>query len=239
MIEILPAGRYCNLCKENMRMKSETSLPMDNLKITEVEFENALLALDRLSAARLLNVTDGNTPLEHIENLLIPTLEKIGLGWEQGYYALSQVYMSGRICEEIVDDLMPPSDPDRKDQPKMAIAVLDDHHLLGKRMVYATLRASGYEIQDYGQMGVESLVQKTSEDGIEILLISVLMLNSALRVTKIREGLDYLGCNTRIIVGGAPFRIDEQLWKAVGADAMGKSASDAISAINCVSGGRS
>ncbi len=220
-----------------MRINCKVGNSLENKRLIASEFEEALLTMDRLSAIKLLSTSKDAAPLQHIESLIIPTLERIGLGWEQGRYALSQVYMSGRICEELVDELMPPSDPNRKHQPKMAISVLDDHHLLGKRIVYATLRASGYELQDYGQMDVPSLVRKTSEDGIEVLLISVLMLNSALRVTKVREGLDNLGCNTRIIVGGAPFRIDEKLWKEVGADAMGKSASDAIEAVNGISGG--
>lgn len=219
-----------------MRIHCKTGNSLEKKRLTEIEFEAALLSLDRLSANKLLAVPDSATPLQHIERMVIPTLERIGLGWEEGRYALSQVYMSGRICQELVDELLPPSDPCRKHQPKMAICVLEDHHLLGKRIVYATLRASGYELQDYGQIDVESLVKRTSEEGIEVLLISVLMLNSALRVRKVREGLDHLGCNARIIVGGAPFRIDEKLWLEVGADAMGKSASDAIEAVVSLSG---
>jgi len=34
-----------------------------------------------------------------------------------------------------------------------------------------------------------------------------------------------------LIVGGAPFRFDANLWKEVGADAMGKNASEAINII--------
>ena len=41
-----------------------------------------------------------------MEKLVVPALERIGAGWEQGRVALSQVYMSGRICEELVDTLL-------------------------------------------------------------------------------------------------------------------------------------
>jgi len=34
-----------------------------------------------------------------------------------------------------------------------------------------------------------------------------------------------------VIVGGAPFRFDPQLWKEIGADAMAYSAADAIAVI--------
>ena len=67
---------------------------------------------------------------------LVPVLEEIGTGWENGTYALSQVYMSGRICEELVDLILPPTDVMRRTQPKIAIATLEDYHMLGKRIVY-------------------------------------------------------------------------------------------------------
>ncbi len=56
----------------------------------------------------------------------------------------------------------------------MAIAVLDDYHLLGKRMVYSVLRASGYELTDYGTVDGDALVGHVVRDGIVVLLISVL-----------------------------------------------------------------
>jgi methanogenic corrinoid protein MtbC1 len=35
----------------------------------------------------------------------------------------------------------------------------------------------------------------------------------------------------KLIAGGAPFRFDDQLWQAVGADIMCENASDAVRAI--------
>jgi methanogenic corrinoid protein MtbC1 len=187
----------------------------------------------------LAAATDGTSTLEGIERLVIPVLERIGREWEQGHLALSQVYMSGRICEELIDGLLPDGGGTRQDQPRLALAVLDDHHLLGKRMVYATLRAGGFAVRDYGRKTVDALVRLTGEDGIEVLLISALMLPSALRVAQVREGLDRVGSAARIVVGGAPFRLDDRLWREVGADDMGRTASDVVAAIARVSGERS
>lgn len=212
----------------------------EQMETTLDQFEAALLALDRLAASRLLSVVgEGGSTLHRVEHLVIPALERIGRDWEQGRLALAQVYMSGRICEELVDELLPATNTPRQDQPQMALAVLEDYHLLGKRMVYATLRASGYELRDYGRMDVASLVRQTCEDGIEILLISTLMLPSALRVAQVREGLDRCGCQVKIVVGGAPFRFDEQLWREVGADAMGQNASDIVPIITLLAGAQS
>ena len=212
---------------------------MDNNDAVELEFEAALLAMDWLSATRLLVDSKDGSPVQRIERLVVPALERIGRDWEQGRIALSQVYMSGRICEQLVDNLLTENSVPRQNQPKMALVTLGDYHVLGKRMVYATLRASGYEVRDYGRMDAATLVQKTCEEGIEVLLISTLMLPSALQVAKVREGLDLSGCTIKIVVGGAPFRFDERLWREVGADAMGISASDVIGIVSGLTGGQS
>ncbi len=205
--------------------------------MTEIinQFEQALLSLDHLTIRNLLEQPEDNRkPVERIEKIIIPALERIGDGWEQGTVALSQVYMSGRICEELVDTLLPPEDPSRKDKPRMAIAVLEDYHMLGKRIVYSTLRASGFTLLDYGRINVDNLVRRAKEDNIQILLISTLMLTSALRVKNVRDNL--ADSNIKIVVGGAPFRFDEQLWQEVGADAMCKTASEAVPTIRQIAG---
>ena len=75
------------------------------------------------------------------------------------------------------------------------------------------------------------LVCKIQEDCIEILLVSTLMLASALRLRELRAQLDSQGIAVKIIVGGAPFRFDPNLWREVGADATSNTASGAIEII--------
>jgi len=159
---------------------------------------------------------------------VVPALERIGNDWDSGALALSQIYMSGRFCEELVDRVLPPSDPDRKHQPRTAIVVLNDYHMLGKRIVYSIMRASGFELFDYGRMDVAELVERARADRIRVLLVSVLMLPSALRIREVRDAFDAAGVELKIVVGGAPFLFDSQLWQEVGADAMGRSAADAV-----------
>jgi hypothetical protein len=138
-------------------------------------FLDALLAMDRVAAKRALG-----GPARAMAGSMSSSAwscrpsSASGILWERGEVSLSQVYMSGRMCEEMVDAILPSSDPHRVDQPPMAIAVLDDYHLLGKRMVYSVLRASGYELKDYGTVDGDALVSRVVRDGIVVLLISVL-----------------------------------------------------------------
>jgi methanogenic corrinoid protein MtbC1 len=203
-------------------------------------FDQALLAMDRLALQQLVARAQLNMgPGEVIEQLVVPALERLGKGWEDGTLALSQIFMGGRLCEELVDRLLPPASPQRKTQPKMAIAVLEDYHLLGKRIVYSVLRSGGYDVLDYGRVEVDGLVDRTLKEGIQILLISTLMLNSALRVKAVQRGLEHAVTRVKILVGGAPFRFDDQLWREVGADATSATAVGAIPIIRQWTGGSS
>lgn len=203
-----------------------------------VEFEQALLTVDRLRARSILQRLPGlDTPVQLADKIAGPALERIGYGWEEGRVSLSQIYMSGRICEELVAEILPPDSPERRSQPKMAIVSLQDHHLLGKRIVYSALRAAGFDLRDYGRLDVYELVERVRAERIEILLISTLMLNAALRVKDVRRLLAQADSHVTIVVGGAPFRFDTYLWQDVGADAMGYTATDAIKIIAGITGG--
>ncbi|MBU1055086.1 MAG: cobalamin-dependent protein [Proteobacteria bacterium] len=207
--------------------------------MTEIlsEFQAALLSIDVIKARRLLAEATTNTTAEQlVETVIVSALENIGKGWEAGHYALAQVYMSGRICEELVDTLLPKEDRKKNIATKMAITTLNDYHALGKRIVYSALRACGFDLLDYGRLGVEGLVKKIMDDGLDVILISVLMFPSALHVKDIREQLDKNGYTVKIVVGGAPFRLDPHLWRQVGADAVGYTASDAIKIVQSIYG---
>lgn len=203
------------------------------------DFQEALLSSDEEKARMLLyHAGKNHTALELVETIIVPALDSIGKGWEENEFALSQVYMSGRICENIVDAILPAHSKLKKTQPKIAVTVLNDYHVLGKRIVCSVLRAGGYDLQDYGRMEAEELVRRVRNDRIELLMISVLMLSSALRVKDVVRYARHYGCNVKIAVGGAPFRLGSStLWQEVGADMVGRTASDALSIAKSFTGG--
>ncbi|MCF8363960.1 MAG: cobalamin-dependent protein [Prolixibacteraceae bacterium] len=196
------------------------------------KLERALLMLDKQETKSVLDeaLTLGS-PIEVVGELVSLALRKIGDEWESGKLALSQVYMSGVICEELIDNVLPPNSAARKSQPRMAIGVFEDYHLLGKRIVYSSLRASGFELSDLGGgLTIEKLVDVVNREKIKILLISVLMLPSALHLKGLKEKLN--DQDVKIIVGGAPFRFDPTLCEQIGADAYGKDSAEAIKIVS-------
>jgi methanogenic corrinoid protein MtbC1 len=108
---------------------------------------------------------------------------------------------------------------------------LDDHHVLGKRIVYSVLRGTGWDVVDLGRCDAAELVGKVRAEGVRILLVSVLLYRSALKVREVRTLLDQGEGAVRLVVGGAPFVLDPELWKRVGADDTGRNAAQAIAAV--------
>ena len=130
-----------------------------------------------------------------------------------------------------MQELLPAEKSERITRPRMAIATLEDFHLLGKQMVFSAVRASGYQLLDYKRGRVKEIADRAIDDRIEILFISTLMLPSALRIREVREHLDAAGFPIKLVVGGAPFRFDDQLWQEVKADAAGRTADEAVQII--------
>jgi methanogenic corrinoid protein MtbC1 len=211
--------------------------PVDHNPVDELEA--ALLGMDRARAREVfLRGVESAGALPFMENQVALALDRIGDAWQAGRLSLSQVYMAGRICEELALSALPANDPSRRNDPRLALAVYEDHHLLGKRMVHAVLRNEGYAVADWGQASLASLLERLRREPVDILLISCLMLSSALRIGRLSEAIAAEGLPVKLVVGGAPFRLDPGLWREVGADAMGRTASETPAIVGRLAGGR-
>lgn len=72
------------------------------------EFKKALLSINRLAVRHVLSeACKSKSTIECVEDIVAPAMEEIGDEWVSGKLALSQVYMGGRICEEIVLSMLP------------------------------------------------------------------------------------------------------------------------------------
>ncbi len=167
--------------------------------------------------------------IEGNESILIEAQKQIGDLWEKGDLALSQVYMAGKICDNLISEIVSSEPPSQSKVMPIYTVVLEDFHVLGEKMLISILRMAGYTVIDYGYgISSDSLIQSIKKDKCEILMVSTLMLHSALKIKQLKDKLIELHLNTKLIVGGAPFNIDPMLWKTVGADATASTASKSI-----------
>ncbi len=190
---------------------------------------NALLSMDKSQAAAVMSdCSSAEDGIRLMEDTVFKALQVIGEGWDSGMSSLAQIYMAGIICEELIDEYLPVAGDQHAGESRIAIAVLQDHHLLGKRILASVLHAAGYHFLDLGHgFGPDELAELAIKNEIEILLVSTLMLPSALAVRNLTDALKRRGSAAKVIVGGAPFRFDPELWNRVGAHAFGYNATDA------------
>ncbi|MBD3197764.1 MAG: cobalamin-binding protein [Candidatus Lokiarchaeota archaeon] len=183
----------------------------------------------------MINLRKDLSTEQIINNIIFPALEKIGKLWEEENLALSQVYMSGHISEELVIDLFPEPKDQFKDVPNVGLAVLEDYHALGIQIIASFLKSSGLDPILYTTgITVDELINNLIQDNIDIIFVSTLMYRSALKIKTFTNALKEKGIKTKVIVGGAPFRFDKSLYKKVGADAYGNNAFDSIKLIKKV-----
>lgn len=194
------------------------------------KFTEALLAVDKSRCSQLLQeLSVQPDAFAAIEAMVSEALQHIGDGWEQGSVSLAQVYMSGVICEELLEDQLPAELPPAAPLPRVAMVVLLDRHALGKRIVLSLAKIHGYPVADWGcGLDIETLADLVQQHDVRLLLVSTLMLHAALQVSALKDLLAQRGCQTRVVVGGAPFRLDPELWRRVGADAVCRNAMDAV-----------
>ncbi|MBI9104282.1 MAG: cobalamin-dependent protein [Spirochaetales bacterium] len=154
-----------------------------------------------------------------IEKLIFESQEEIGRLWEEGSASLAQVYMSGNICGDLINEYFP-SNEEEQISLQVGFAVLSDYHSLGMKIVSSNLKSRGIHHRILGiGLTPEELLPLIKANPLKILLISTLMLPSAYKVKELKELLvENNLADIKIIVGGAPFRIDEELWRRTGAD---------------------
>jgi methanogenic corrinoid protein MtbC1 len=193
-------------------------------------FEQAVLRGDRAAARAIIRDDLGSgDPVSVSEAIVVPALERIGASWESGTISLATLYLSGVLAEEVVAEVLPSGRRAADGAPGIAIVVLEDHHVMGKRLVLSALRSAGYAVEDYGHgLSPRDVVARCRAEHPRVLLVSTLMLPAALRVRDLVDSLSELDAPPRLVVGGAPFRMDPELWREVGADGAGRNSADAL-----------
>jgi methanogenic corrinoid protein MtbC1 len=99
-----------------------------------------------------------------------------------------------------------------------------DLHSLGKRIVMGCLKALMVEVVDLGvNVPAEKFVDAAVQHGAQVIAVSAMMVHTATGENgcrKVRQLLDERGLSgsIKIVVGGAPYRFDNELYKIVGAD---------------------
>lgn len=202
----------------------------DNLMLEDVvaQFNEALFDTDRNQAMQIAcdAVDEGYSPKDIVFKVVIPAVDKMIKAISEDMDAnLAQHFMTSQIAAEVTEKMV-----SRFDEPPQKIGIVvigtskDDLHTLGKRIVIGCLKSMMIDVIDLGtNVPAQKFVDEAVDNNAQVIAISSMMVHTAtnedgcIKVRQILKEKD-LESKIKIIVGGAPYRFDSNLYKRVGAD---------------------
>ena len=200
-------------------------------------YNEAVFETDKEAAFQVVDqaLAQGMTAEDIVFKIVIPAVELMMARIAQDPDAnLAQHFMTAQIASAVTEKML-----EKFQQPPALIGRVvigtahGDLHSLGKRIVMGCLKALMVDVIDLGvNVPAERFVDAALAHDAQIIAISAMMVHTATseygchRVRQILRERD-LENRLRIVVGGAPYRFDGEMYQRVGADAW---APDGVSA---------
>jgi methylmalonyl-CoA mutase cobalamin-binding domain/chain len=192
-------------------------------------YNEAIFDTDRERALEVIHdaVNKGVSPEAIVFKVVIPAIELMIKSISESFNAsLAQHFLTSQIAADVVEEMIPKF----KKTPEVVGCVVigtsqGDFHGLGKRIVIGCLNALMINVTDLGlNVPPERFVDEAVTHDAQVIGISSMMVHTArgengcLKVRRILKERGLEG-KIKIIVGGAPYRYDANLYKIVQADA--------------------
>jgi corrinoid protein of di/trimethylamine methyltransferase len=198
--------------------------------------KQALIGADRdtaVSAAQRL-VDAGVDPKTILESGMAVAMFELGEMWKRGEVFLPEVVAAAavfKLCNEIVEPaLLARRRPGDEAAAVVVLAtVKGDLHDLGKNMVAAMLRTSGFEVHDLGKdVAADRIVGAIQERAPAIVGLSALLTTTVPYQETVIRTLEAEGLRDRVkvMVGGAP--VTPEWADKIGADGYASNAPEAV-----------
>lgn len=179
-------------------------------------------AFDVVKAA----LADGLSAEDIVFKIVIPAVEEMMSNITRDPDAnLAQHFMTAQIAAEVTEKMLEKFAHPPEVIGRVVIGTAaGDLHSLGKRIVMGCLKALMVDVIDLGvNVPAEKFVEAALAHDAQVIAISAMMVHTATGengARRVRQILQERGLESRfrIAVGGAPYRFDNELYKAVGAD---------------------
>ena len=178
------------------------------------------------AAAALL--AEGRDPMELVNEILIPALDRVGADFESGKLFLPQLIQSATAAqagfEEIKKSLAAQKTDRSVSKGTIVLAtVKGDIHDIGKNIVKVILENYGYDILDLGKdVPPERVVEAARESGAPLVGLSALMTTTVPSMAETIRQLRAGGLACKVMVGGAV--LTPEYAAEIGADYYAKDA---------------
>lgn len=214
-------------------MKSDF-LVKENIEDIYIKYINCLVKGSKEEARQFIinSYEKGITIKDIYFNILAKALKEVGILWEKGQV---EIWKEHYITEVTIDIMKEVKVREKRKTSKaykmISVAASAELHNVGLRMLSDFLEIEGWNIIYLGSnVPVQSLINAIKVEKPDILALSI-TLEHHIDIAKntIEAIKNYFGKNTpKIIIGGAAFQRNKNLWKYTGADYYGLTAEDIL-----------
>ena len=206
-------------------------------------YNEAIFDTDRRRALEVIHdaVNKGVSPEDVVFKVVIPAIELMIKSISESFDAsLAQHFLTSQVAADVVEEMIPKFKKSPEVVGRVVIGTSQgDFHGLGKRIVIGCLNALMINVTDLGlNVPPERFVDEAVAHDAQVIGISSMMVHTArgengcLKVRRILKERGLEG-KIKIIVGGAPYRYDGNLYRIVQADSW---AEDGITAGKVIAG---
>ncbi|MGD0167240.1 MAG: B12-binding domain-containing protein [Gaiellaceae bacterium] len=195
----------------------------------------ALLIGDRESAQRIAReaVAAGVPPLDIYCDVIQRSLHEIGRLWQQNEISVASEHMATAIAESTLAVLQSEAPiPEPRFGLALISGVSDEFHQIGAVIVASALELDGWDVRFLGtDLPADAIVATMSAQRPHLVGFSATMSTTIDRVAELiaqTRALSDASWTPYIVVGGKAFLDGDDLWRRVGADALGRDARSAV-----------
>ena len=168
--------------------------------------------------------------LEIINSQLVPALDFVGAGFEEGRVFLPQLLMSAEAAKSAFEALKPflKSEENANEGPVIVLAtVKGDIHDIGKNIVKVLLENYRFKVVDLGKdVPAEEIVEAVKRENAKLVGLSALMTTTVPAMEETIRLLNKDCDDVKVVVGGAV--MTEEYAKMIKADFYGKDAMEVV-----------
>lgn len=206
--------------------------PAGALAATTSLYVEAALRGDRKAARNLLEeaLAEGIDLLDLYLKVLQAAQYDVGRRWFENRITVAEEHMATAVTQSMLTQLYPRLPRPHGERGRALVTgVRDELHQVGAHMVADFLESDGWSVQFIGtQLPHDGIVALVARERLDLVGISVTMATNLAAARELIEAMRELDPAPRILVGGAAFRSNPQIWREVGADGMGSDLAQAV-----------
>ncbi|GJM24551.1 MAG: hypothetical protein DHS20C16_09660 [Phycisphaerae bacterium] len=208
-----------------------------------LQYLTAILESDRVAAESIVLATldRGVSVPEIYENILAPAQVRLGQMWHRGEISVADEHFGSATTRAVMSQLRPRfKRSDTNGRLVVGTSTPGDLHEIGLQMVVDLFEMDGWSVVYLGAntpiADVIELLKRRKPNLLALSVSTALMLRDAGElIESVRADSDV--AQTKLLIGGPPFKSVDGLWQELGADGCACSSTEAVKVGNTLVAG--